>query len=102
MALGKNLGHKYEDFIFKTLKEKGVYPKHFTHIGKMGGPDSMFVHHGTINLIEVKNGLGADFGQKMLNWSEEKGWNWAVKDDTTELYSTMGALAHLRKRGLKL
>ncbi|MBS3069536.1 hypothetical protein J4441_04180 [Candidatus Micrarchaeota archaeon] len=101
MVLGKNKGHKYEDELFELLEKMGlIYPGKMQK-GMAGGVDAVFCHLGKPYDLEVKNGLQADYGQKLFSWNEKGGWNFSKDDETTRLFRELGTLTYLNKKGIK-
>ena len=95
-----NIGDAYEDKIFRILLKMGVLPLGTQRAGAGTGADMPFLHKGKKFILEVKKDLQADYGQKMLKWSREKGWFWAVDDEVTQLYTRLGALEYLNKKNI--
>lgn len=95
-----NKGDEYEQKLFMILfKSKVVFPG-ITRAGAGGGTDIVLIHKGKRINLEIKKDDKADYGQKMLKWSKERGWYWAVDDEVTRLYTSIGALKHLNDRGI--
>jgi len=90
-----NLGDEYEYRIFTILKKKGLIPTDARRAGAGGGSDAYFIHRGKRYNLEIKKDLQADYGQKMLRWSRDQGWCWSVDDETTRLYTSVGALNYI-------
>ena len=42
--------------------------------------------------------MQADYGQKKFNWTKKDGWEWSEEDETTELYTALGALGRVRSK----
>lgn len=98
MVLGKNKGHKYEDKIFELLEKANLLYPGTTHIGMAGGEDATFCHRGKKYKLEIKDGLGADFGQKKFNWSKKDGWTWSENDKVTQFYTNdLTALSYVNR-----
>jgi len=101
MVLGKNKGHKYEDKIFELLEKIGLLYPGTTQEGMAGGVDAVFCHLGKPYDLEVKNGLGADYGQKKFSWIEKDGWTFSEEDDVTRFFTEhLAALAYVRRKGI--
>ena len=92
-----NKGDAYEDKVFRILQQLNFTIPNSRRAGAGGGTDMVLIHKGKRYNLEVKKDLGADYGQKMLKWSDDN-WHWAVDDETTKLYTDLGALAHLNRR----
>jgi len=98
VALGKNKGHRYEDKIFALLEKLGLMHPGTTPDGMAGGVDAVFCHLGKPYDLELKNGLGADYGQKKFKWTEKDGWGWSEDDDVTRFFTDIGALTYVQKK----
>ena len=94
-----NLGDAYEYRIFTILKKKELIPLDAERAGAGGGSDAYFINSGKRYNLEIKKDLQADYGQKMLRWSKDQGWYWSVDDETTRLYTSVGALNYINDIG---
>ncbi len=88
---GYNKGDEYENTIFDILTEKKLIAPNSTRGGAGNQPDIKFLYNSQENNLEVKLDLSADYGQKMLKWSDGI-WNWCVDDVVTRLYTKVGIL----------
>ena len=96
-----NRGDAYEQKLFEALENKGVLAPGTHRAGAGTGPDLKFSHRTRIYNLEAKLDLKADFGQKMLKWSKDVGWNWCKQDKVTALYDALGVIKYLNsKRGI--
>lgn len=80
-----NKGDAYEDEICNICKHRKITPREFKRGGAGNGPDVIFYHRGNIYNLEAKNGLSADYGQRMLTWRNGT-WSWSTADELIELY----------------
>ncbi len=98
MVLGKNKGQNYESDVFEILDDAGLIFPGTTSEGLAGGADAeISINHKKYHL-EIKNGLGADFGQKKFNWSKKNGWTFSENDDVTKFFKKIGVLRFLNKK----
>ncbi|MEM2914882.1 MAG: hypothetical protein QXH91_05745 [Candidatus Bathyarchaeia archaeon] len=95
-----NKGDAYENNIFRILKAKGLLVAGAKRAGAGGGADVVFLHKGKSYKLEIKLDKGVDYGQKMLVWSAKDGWRWSEDDDVTRLYTELGVLKFLKKKGV--
>lgn len=86
-----NLGQVYEKKIQDILQSRGLLPDNLC------GNDAGFKHNGMHFFVEVKNKTAADFGQKKLTWTKQKGWEWSEKDIITDLYDKLGVMKYIDK-----
>jgi hypothetical protein len=91
MIKGYNKGDTYEGLVFDLLTTKGLIAPNSNRGGAGNQPDINFVHSFQENNLEVKLDLTADYGQKMLKWSNGI-WSWCVDDVVTEFYTQCGIL----------
>ena len=94
-----NRGDSYEDIVFNICQRKGIVADDTTRGGASTGADIKFIHNGSINNLEVKLDLNADYGQKGLVW-ENNIWRWRKEDSITRMYDTIGILDHLNAKGI--
>lgn len=88
-----NQGQLYEKKIQNILKKRNLMPNDFD----LKGNDAGFYHRNIPYFVEVKNKTAPDFGQKKLEWSKTKGWQWSEKDLITDLYDKLGVMKHIDK-----
>lgn len=86
-----NAGQIYEKKIQNLLKKRNLLPVDLKH------NDAGFYHNNVPFYVEIKNRNAPDFGQKKLEWSRAKGWQWSEKDIITELYDQLGVINHIDK-----
>ncbi len=90
-----NLGLKYEDKIIAILENRGLLPLYLKN--DLTGNDAGFRHKSINRFLELKNRTDTDFGQKGLNWSRKKGWEWKDNDIITEMYDGIGVTRQIDK-----
>jgi len=86
-----NKGDAYEEKIYEICKQNKIIPEGFQRGGAGNAADIIFIHKNKEHRLEVKNGLGADFGQRTLKWKNGK-WSWSRKDALSELYDGLGLI----------
>ena len=89
---GYNKGDIYEDKIYKILIKKNFIKKGSSRAGASDRADIEVIHNGKNVRIEVKADENADYGQKSIKWSKEKGWLWAKSDKVTKFYEEIGII----------
>lgn len=89
---GYNRGDEYEDKIYKICESRGILTPGTGRAGAGAGADISFYQLGYSHNLEVKADLGADYGQKMLRWNPEDGWEFCKDDELTRLYRHIGVL----------
>ncbi len=90
-----NKGDQYEEEIFQICKKKGLIKDNSQRAGAGTGADlKIFKKNNEINL-EVKYIHGADWGQKYLDYRDNKGWFWKNPDDVTALYDGINLLSNI-------
>ncbi len=95
-----NKGDAYEDKIVELMRLRLILPNTFIRAGAGGGKDALFIHNGKEYSLEIKNGLGADYGQKMLTWNEDDKWTWCRDDIVTQFYTEAGILDYVNKKNI--
>ena len=83
---GYNKGDIYEDKIHKILIKKNFINKESSRAGASDRADIEVIYNNKNIRIEVKADENADYGQKSIKWSKEKGWTWAKSDKVTKFY----------------
>ncbi len=95
---GYNKGDSYEEIIFSLLKTRGLIVPDSNRGGAGNAPDIVFLHNLQANNLEVKLDLKADYGQKMLRWSNNI-WSWCKEDDLMfSLYEEIGILDIIKRK----
>jgi hypothetical protein len=88
---GYNKGDTYEGLVFDLLTARGLIAPNSNRGGAGSQADINFLYKDREINLEVKLDLNADYGQKMLKWSNEI-WSWCVDDLVTEFYTQCGVL----------
>lgn len=97
--VGYNKGDIYEDKIFLICVSRGITNPEFKRGGAGNLTDIVFIHNGQLHNLEVKANTGADYGQKMLKWSNNT-WSWCVDDEVTKMYTQLGVLKKVQDKNI--
>jgi len=89
---GYNKGDTYEDTIFNIAKKNHLLSKESKRAGASNKADLEIIIKNKKIKIEIKADENADYGQKAIKWTIEKGWFWAKDDDVTKFYNDIKIL----------